>query len=642
MDAAVAFTIKKDGQTGLQLAAAEGIKDAIAVRFQDKLYDLTHLWPSGAQVSFLKRQDPEALDFLRHDAAHLTAQALTELYPDIQLAIGPATQDGFYYDLLNPTPLGEEDLQKIEDHMHTLVDRDDVLTRDEWERDKALAFFKKHDEPFKVEIIQDLPKDEILSVYTQGKFTDLCRGPHLPSTGLLGHGFKLLKLAGAYWRGDHKRPMLQRVYGTYFPSEKQLRVYLNQLKEAEKRDHRKVGKALELFHFQEEARGDIFWHPKGHTILRTLQSYIRQKLEKSGYQEILTPQVLSRSLWEKSGHWEKFRDAMISCDLPDSQEGKEPLALKPMNCPGHVQVFKNKLRSYRDLPLRFAEFGCCKRFEPSGALFGLMRLRAFTQDDGHIFCTPDMIASETKAFCDLLRSVYKDLGFTDVKVLFSDRPKVRAGDDATWDASEKALRDGALAAGLEFGENPGEGAFYGPKLEFILKDALGRSWQCGTWQVDYILPQRLGATYIGPDGNKHTPAMLHRAILGSFERFIGILIENYAGALPFWLAPLQLVLMPVTNAQEADVQKTASLFRDAGVRVFCDSRPDKIHGKIREWSLQKVPYIGVMGDKEVSDQTLSLRTFGKNYAETMDLTEAIQQLASKARMPHDSSIASAS
>jgi threonyl-tRNA synthetase len=451
----------------------------------------------------------------------------------------------------------------------------------------------------------------------------------------LGGGFKLLRLAGAYWRGDSKRPMLQRIYGTYFPSEKQLRAYLKQREEAEKRDHRKLGRALGLFHQQDEAQGDIFWHPKGWTVYRLLQTYIRARMEGAGYREIKTPQILSRSLWETSGHWDKFREAMITCNLPEGQEDKEPVALKPMNCPGHVELFKERTRSYRDLPLRFAEFGCCSRFEPSGALFGLMRLRAFTQDDAHIFCSAEMIEAETKAFCELLHTVYADLGFDEVEVLFSDRPDVRAGDDVTWDKAEAVLRAGAEAAGLSFGYNAGEGAFYGPKLEFVLKDALGRAWQCGTLQADFFLPQRLGATYIGADGQKHVPIMLHRAILGSFERFMGILIEHYAGAFPLWLAPLQAVVMPVSEAAEAYAHEVFQVLSRAGLRVEADVRSGKIHAKIREWSVQKVPYIVVVGEKEAAARQVSLRKFGKTTPWTEGLEEAARCLASEGRMPHD-------
>ena len=623
--------------TGAAHAKTCGIHDAVAVQFEGELYDLSRTWPAekAQELSFLRKGDAEALPFLRHDAAHLLAQAVKELYPETQVAIGPATADGFYYDFLFETPLGEDALAAIEAHMHELVKRDDVLTREEWSREDALAFFEKENEPFKVEIIQDLPADAVISVYRQGDFVDLCRGPHLPSTGLLGGGFKLLRLAGAYWRGDSKRPMLQRIYGTCFPSEKQLRAYLKQREEAEKRDHRKLGRALGLFHQQDEAQGDIFWHPKGWTLYRLLQTYIRARMEESGYREIKTPQVLSRSLWEASGHWDKFRDAMITCNLPEGQESKEPVALKPMNCPGHVELFKERTRSYRDLPLRFAEFGCCSRFEPSGALFGLMRLRAFTQDDAHIFCAAEMVKDETKAFCALLHKVYADLGFDEVEVLFSDRPQVRAGDDATWDRAEDALKAGAEAAGLSFGYNPGEGAFYGPKLEFVLKDALGRAWQCGTLQADFILPQRLGATYIGADGQKHIPIMLHRAILGSFERFMGILIEHYAGAFPLWLAPLQVVVMPVSEAAAAYAQEVFQTLSRAGLRVEADVRSGKIHAKIREWSVQKVPYIVVVGEKEAVARQVSLRKFGKTTPWTEGLEEAAEHLASEGRMPHD-------
>lgn len=646
---------------GFALAKKANIKDAVAVSVQGTLYDMEAQLPLSAFVNaddvplekledlsvkeaeklLMRRSCPEALPLLRHDAAHLLAQAVQSLYKGVQVAIGPATKDGFYYDFLFPKPVGEDALDAIEKRMHELVDADHKLFREEWSRAQALDYFTEKDpQPFKIEIIEALPEDAVITVYRQGDFLDLCRGPHAPSTGVLGHGFKLLRLAGAYWRGDAKRPMLQRIYGTYFPNEKQLRVYLKQREEAEKRDHRKLGRALDLFHLQEEAQGDVFWHPKGWTVYRLLQAYVRARMEQHGYQEIKTPQVLSRNLWEASGHWDKFREAMLTCNFPEGHEMKEPVALKPMNCPGHVELFKERTRSYRDLPLRLAEFGCCSRFEPSGALFGLMRLRAFIQDDAHIFCTSDMIADETRAFCALLHQVYKDLGFDSVEVLFSDRPAVRAGDEAVWDKAEEALQVGAKAANLTCGVNPGEGAFYGPKLEFVLKDALGRSWQCGTLQVDFILPQRLGATYIGDDGAKHVPVMLHRAILGSFERFLGILIEHYGGAFPLWLAPVQAMVLPITSDVDRYAQQVASTFQEKGFRVEADIKAGKVHGKIREYSMQKVPYLFVVGEKEAAAYTISVRTFGSTASKTMKIEEMLQALASKGRMPHDQSVKS--
>jgi len=633
----------KNGDTPLgthsaaQKSKVLGVKNAVAASYEGKLYDLSSLWPEEVSLTFIKRDDPEALSLLRHDAAHIMAQAVKELFSNVQVTIGPATSTGFYYDFKTEEPFKEEDLEKIEARMHEIVDRDLPFEREEWPRHKAIAFFKEKGEHFKAEIINDLPEGEVISVYRQGEFIDLCKGPHLPSTGVLGHGFKLLRLAGAYWRGDAKNPMLQRIYGTAFPSEKALRVYLKNLEEAAKRDHRLLGKQLSLFHFQEEAAGSVFWHPKGWSLYTAIETYIRERLSAEGYAEVKTPQMLSRHFWEKSGHWDKFRENMISCALPLGKEQKEPLAMKPMNCPGHVEIFKKHLKSYKDLPLRLAEFGSCIRFEPSGSLLGLMRVRAFTQDDAHIFCTPQMIESETQRFCRLLKSVYADFGFEDIEVKFSDRPALRAGEDKVWDRAEEALIKGASAANLTYTLNPGEGAFYGPKLEFVLKDTLGRSWQCGTLQVDMVLPDRLEASYIGEDGKKHTPVMLHRAILGSFERFIGILIEHYGGNFPLWMAPIQVAVLPLTNEFDHYAKKVYQALESKGLRVFLDERSQKIHAKIREQSLQKIPYLAIVGGKEALQNSVTLRQFGKKTSgETLTLKDMLEKLALEAEMPHTS------
>lgn len=646
-----------DTVTGEELAAHLGIKDAVAIALcatkkenasantpsnaddalDSTLYDLSKPWPrtQTADLKLIRRFDETALSLLRHDAAHIMAEAVKSLFDDVQVTIGPATKDGFYYDFFRKTPFKEEDLPLIEKRMHEIVDADVPFVREEWSREKAIAHFKAEGEVFKVELIEALPADEVISVYKQGSFLDLCRGPHLPSTGALGHAFKLLRVAGAYWRGDAKNPQLQRIYGTAFPNEKALKVYLNNLEEAKKRDHRRLGTDLDLFHIQEASPGGIFWHHKGWTLYTQLQQYIRMRLAREDYREVNTPQMLNRTFWEKSGHWEKFRENMLTCAYPKGYEQKEPLALKPMNCPGHVEIFKKGIKSYKDLPLRMAEFGCCSRFEPSGALHGLMRVRAFTQDDAHIFCAPEQIESETKAFCALLLSVYRDLGFEQVKVLFSDRPSVRAGSDAVWDKAEAALIAGTKAAGLAYKRNPGEGAFYGPKLEFVLEDALSRSWQCGTIQVDMVLPERLSANYIGPDGAKHTPVMLHRAILGSFERFIGILIEHYAGHFPLWLAPLQVAVLPITNDLDGYALKVVDTLKAKGLRVHGDTRSLKVHAKIREWSLQKVPFLAVVGAREEEGGQVALRTFGKKGTnEVVLLSDAAERLATLAKMPH--------
>mgnify|MGYP001598415615 CR=1 FL=1 len=591
--------------------------------------DLSHRIEKDTAVSIVTAGDADGLEILRHDCAHVLAEAAKELFPETQVTIGPVIENGFYYDFARATPFTPEDLEKIEARMREIVERDEKIVREEWDRDDAIRFFKGIGEHYKAQIIEAIPRGETLSVYRQGKFVDLCRGPHLPSTGKLGRAFKLTKLAGAYWRGDSKNEMLQRVYGTCWPDEKQLKAYLTMIEEAEKRDHRRLGREMELFHLQDIAQGSVFWHPKGWTLYRTIQDYMRRRLAASGYVEVNTPQLVARALWEASGHWEKFREHMFTA----TAEEESVLALKPMNCPCHVQIFKVGIKSYRDLPLRMAEFGSCHRNEPSGALHGLMRVRAFTQDDAHIFCTEDQIVSETRAFCDLLRRVYADFGFADVAVKYSDRPAKRAGSDAIWDKAEAALREATEAAGLACTHNPGEGAFYGPKLEFVLRDAIGRDWQCGTLQVDFVLPERLDAHYVGEDGAKHRPVMLHRAILGSFERFIGILIENYAGKFPFWLAPVQAVVATITNEADAYAGEVLAALGAAGVKAEADLRNEKINYKVREHSLAKVPAMLVVGGREARERTVALRRLGGEAQEALALQEAVARLAAEARGP---------
>ena len=617
--------------SGADLAADIGpglAKAALAIRISDEMADLSTVFETDAAVSIVTSKDEDALELLRHDTAHVLAEAVLEMYPGVQVTIGPSIENGFYYDFSVKDPFTPEDLEKIEARMHEIVKRDEEITREVWDRDEAIAFFKDNGQAYKAELISDLPADETITVYNQGDFIDLCRGPHLPSTGKVGAHFKLMKLAGAYWRGDSNNEMLQRVYGTAWADKKQLKQYLHMLEEAEKRDHRRLGREMSLFHMQDVAAGSAFWHPNGWTLYRTIQEYMRKRLERGGYVEVNTPQLVDRALWEDSGHWEKFRDAMFISEAED-----KILAIKPMNCPCHVQIFRHGTKSYRDLPLRMAEFGSCHRNEPSGALHGLMRVRAFTQDDAHIFCTEDQITEETKIFCDLLMSVYKDFGFEEVVIKFSDRPEVRAGDDATWDKAENALIEAVQAAGYEYDLNPGEGAFYGPKLEFVLRDAIGRDWQCGTLQVDFVLPERLDAAYVGEDGEKHRPVMLHRAILGSFERFLGILIENYAGRFPFWLAPLQVVVATITDEAKPYAEKVLKALNDAGLHAEADLRNEKINYKVREHSVQKVPVILVVGGREAEENTVAMRRLGGKDQEILALETAIDTLRQEAAMP---------
>ena len=617
--------------SGADIAADIGpglAKAALAVRVDGELTDLLAPIENDACIGIITSKDDDALELLRHDCAHVMAEAVKELYPETQVTIGPNIEDGFYYDFSRAKPFTPEDLEKIEARMREIVKRDEAITREVWDRGEAILFFKDAGEHYKAEIIEAIPKDESIGLYRQGDFIDLCRGPHFPSTGKIGRGFKLMKLAGAYWRGDSRNEMLQRIYGTAWFSEKDLKAYLHRLEEAEKRDHRRLGREMSLFHLQEEAAGSVFWHDKGWTLYRTIESYIRSRLAQAGYIEVNTPQLVDRSLWEESGHWEKFRENMFTAE---SEE--KILALKPMNCPCHVQIFRQGIKSYRDLPLRMAEFGCCHRNEPSGALHGLMRVRAFIQDDAHIFCTEDQITGETKAFCGLLLSVYKDFGFTDVSVRFSDRPELRAGDDAVWDRAEAALQQAVVAAGLEFTLDPGEGAFYGPKLDFVLQDAIGREWQCGTLQVDFVLPERLDASYVGEDGGKHRPVMLHRAILGSLERFIGVLIEHYAGKFPLWLAPLQAIVATITSDADAYAVRVAEEIKRVGLRVETDLRNEKINYKVREHSHAKVPVVLVLGKQEAEKETVALRRLDGEKQEILALDEAVNRLASEAVFP---------
>ena len=610
------------------LAIAESIgsrlaKSAVAIRINGQLSDLTTLIEDDSIIEIVTRTMNEGLELLRHDAAHAMAEAVKELFPETQVTIGPAIQDGFYYDFSRDEPFAPEDLELIENRMCEIVDRNEPITREVWARAEAVEFFKNQGESFKAEIIAAIPEDEDVSLYRQGNFIDLCRGPHLPSTGRLGKAFKLTKLAGAYWRGDSRNKMLQRIYGTAWANDKDLKLYLERLEEAERRDHRRLGQQMDLFHFQDEAVGAVFWHPKGWTLYQTLIGHMRQQQELAGYREVNTPELMDRSLWEASGHWEAFGENMFTSQTEDERIW----AIKPMNCPGHVQVFKQGLRSYRELPLRIAEFGKVHRYEPSGALHGLMRVRAFTQDDAHIFCTEEQITAETGAVCSLLLGIYRDMGFEDIIIKFADRPERRVGADDVWDRAENALKQAMDTLGLNYTYNPGEGAFYGPKIEFVLRDAIGRDWQCGTLQVDLNLPNRLGATYIGEDGSRHTPVLLHRAIFGSLERFIGIMLEHYAGNLPFWLAPKQIVITTITSDADEYAHKVAQQMKTAGLRIEMDLRNEKINYKVREHSLMKIPVLIALGKREVEEGTVSIRRLGQKGQKVVSLADAIHTLS---------------
>ena len=606
-------------------------KKVLAAKIDGELRDATREIEGDAKIELVTAQDPEGLELIRHDAAHVMAEAVQELFPGTQVTIGPVIENGFYYDFARDEPFSEDDFAAIEKKMAFIINRNDKFTREVWDRNEAIKLFKDMGEDYKAELISDLPEDETITIYKQGQWYDLCRGPHLPSTGKIGKAFKLMKVAGAYWRGDSNNAQLQRIYGTAWASQEDLDAHLKQIEEAEARDHRRLGRQLELFHFQEEAQGQAFWHPNGWTLYTVLRSYMARRQKEYGYQEIKTPQMMDRKFWEKSGHWAKYRENMFIAEIADEDK---VLAFKPMNCPCHIQVFNQGQKSYRDLPLRYAEFGSCHRYEPSGALHGLMRVRGFTQDDGHIFCTLEQVTDEVKAFTELLKSVYADLGFDDVKVNFSTRPDTRVGSDEYWDMAEDALGKAADASGLEVVLNEGDGAFYGPKLDFVLRDAIGREWQAGTIQLDPNMPERLDASYIGADDQKHAPVMLHRAVLGSFERFLGILIENYAGKFPLWLSPVQDVVATITSDADGYAEEVAKELRAAGLRVETDLRNEKINYKIRELSAdRKIPVIAVVGQKEADARKVALRRLGGRNQEIMSLEDAAAALSEEALPP---------
>ena len=603
-------------------------KAALAGKVDGKVVDTSYRIDRDAAVAIVTDRDPEGLEVLRHSTAHLLAYAVKELFPDAQVTIGPVIEDGFYYDFAYKRPFTPEDLEAIEKKMAELAKKDEPVTRQVMSRDDAVAYFKSLGEHYKAEIIASIPADQDISLYTEGKFTDLCRGPHVPSTGKL-KVFKLMKLAGAYWRGDSNNEMLQRIYGTAWASKEDLAAYITRIEEAEKRDHRRLGRQLDLFHLQDEAPGMVFWHPKGWTIWQQVEQYMRRVYQDNGYQEVKCPQILDRSLWEKSGHWANFKESMFT-----TESEKRDFAIKPMNCPGHVQIFNADLRSYRELPLRYGEFGNCHRNEPSGALHGIMRVRGFTQDDGHIFCSEDQIQAEVTAFNQQALAVYNDFGFTDVVIKIALRPEKRLGSDATWDRAENALREALRACGVAWQELPGEGAFYGPKVEYHLKDSIGRSWQCGTMQTDYQMPGRLGAEYVDHDDTRKVPVMLHRAIVGSLERFIGILIEHYAGALPLWLAPVQAVVLTITDRQASYAREVEARLRGIGLRVVSDLRNEKITYKIREHSLQKLPYQLIVGDKEMQATQVAVRTRGGEDLGAMPLDALLARLREEVAARH--------
>ena len=615
----------------LASAISAGLAKQVVLAVVDgDLQDLSKPLHDGASVELLKRDDPRVLPVLRHDTAHVLAQAVKELFPSAQITFGPATEEGFYYDFATERPLTPEDLEAIETRMHDIIKRDLPLIREEWSRTQAVSYFKSIGEHYKAEHIGSILETDAITIYRQGDWLDLCRGPHLPSTAAIGDGFTLTHIGGTHWRGDPNGDPLQRIYGTCFPDKKSLKKHLELRAEAEARDHRRLGPAMDLFHLQVEAVGSVFWHAKGLSLWHTVESYMRRRLSGDGYEEVRTPQLIDRTLWEASGHWDKYRPNMFIAESED-----RTLAVKPMNCPGHVQIFRQGITSYRDLPVRLAEFGSCHRNEPSGALHGMMRVRAFTQDDAHIFCTREQIGSETTRFCVLLRSIYEDFGFPEAHIKFADRPDQRVGSDETWDQAESALREAAQGAGLPFSEDPGEGAFYGPKLDFFLQDALARVWQCGTFQCDFVLPERLGATYVAASGEKETPVMLHRAILGSLERFIAILIENYGGAMPLWLAPTQAVVTTITDAADGWAGEFAEQLRTAGLRVETDLRNEKISYKVREHSLAKVPCIFTLGAREAQEHSVTLRRFGKKETETFSSPHGVVEQLRQEALPPD-------
>ena len=610
-------------------------KKSIACSVNGKLTDLSTKLTDDCSLTIHTTADTEiALELIRHDCAHILARAVQEIWPNVKVTIGPVIQDGFFYDFDKEEPFSENDIEKIESLMRSIIEKKDPVKNEIWDRKRAMRFYEDKNEPYKVELIKDIPTQEDVRMYWHGDWQDLCRGPHLVHTGQVpADAFKLTRVAGAYWKGNSKNKMLQRIYGVAFRNKEELKQYLFRLEEAEKRDHRKLGREMDLFHLQEEATGSIFWHPNGWKLYSILLEYMSRKLENSGYLEVKTPQIVDRKLWEKSGHWDKFRENMFIVEVDEQEKAPRINALKPMNCPCHVQIYNQGIKSYRDLPLRMAEFGACHRNEPSGALHGLMRVRAFLQDDAHIFCTEQQIESETKEFINLLSVVYKELGFADFKIKFSDRPENRAGSDQIWDRAEQSLKSATELAGYNYSVNKGEGAFYGPKLEFVLTDALGRDWQCGTLQVDFVLPDRLGSTYINDMGEKHTPVMLHRAILGSFERFIGILLENTSGRLPFWLAPTQIVIASITTNMEHYVEEIAVSFKNAGLRCIVDNRNEKINYKVREHSVSKIPIIAVVGEKELRTRSINVRRLGHKDSKTIPLKDAIRELSIEAIPP---------
>jgi len=604
-------------------------KQALLISVDGELKDLNHSISKDSSIKIFTSKDKEGLETIRHDTAHILAMAVQELFPGTQVTIGPVIEDGFYYDFARKEPFTTEDLEKIENKMKEIVDRDEKTYREVWKRNDAIEHFKKKGEIYKAEIIESIPEGEDVSLYFHGDWHDLCRGPHLSSTGKIGKYFKLTKVSGAYWRGDSNNEMLQRVYGTSWSTQKELDDYLNRIEEAEKRDHRKIGKEMDLFHFREESPGSVFWHQKGWSLFQKLISYMRMKQETAGYQEINTPEILDRSLWEKSGHWEKFGANMYTSTTPD----EKVFAIKPMNCPGCVQVFNQGLKSYRDLPLKMSEFGKVHRYEPSGALHGLLRVRAFTQDDAHIFCTEEQITEECLTVTNLILEIYKDLGFEEVILKYSDRPELRVGDDQVWDKSEAALLEAIKATKLEYSINKGEGAFYGPKIEFVLRDAIGRDWQCGTLQVDLNLPGRLGASFVDSDGNKKVPVMLHRALFGSLERFIGILIENYSGKLPFWLCPIQTIVIPISSDFDDYAKEVNSQLKKVGISSEVDLKNHNLNYKIREHSLTKVPMLLICGKKEVDSNTVTIRRLDSKKQETMDLKEFLKKYSALNKAP---------
>lgn len=635
------------GTTGMDIAndiSKSLAKASIAIKLNGELSDLSLPIEADTSIEIVKRNDDEALEMIRHDAAHVMAEAVQNLFPGTQVTIGPSIENGFYYDFARNEPFSTEDFEAIEKEMRKIVERASPFEREVWDREEALKYFRDKGEMYKAELIEDLPETEDIKIYKQGEWLDLCRGPHMPSTKQVGTAFKLLKVAGAYWRGDANNAMLTRIYGTAWRDQKELDAYLHQLEEAEKRDHRKLGQEMDLYHFQSEAQGSVFWHPKGYVIYNQLEAYIRRRLNTCGYKEIKTPQLIDNKLWEASGHWGKYRENMfvVPDEIPSGEEG-EPvvsdkafdklMALKPMNCPAHVQVFNQGLKSYRDLPMRLAEFGCCHRNEAHGALHGLMRVRQMTQDDAHIFCTEDQILTESIAFCSLVKDVYKDMGFDDVRVVLALRPENRAGSDEIWDKAEDGLRQALNEAGLEFEEEEGEGAFYGPKVEYHIRDAIGRSWQCGTLQLDFVLPERLDASYIGEDGNKHRPVMLHRAVLGTLERFIGIMVESYAGKLPLWLAPTQCVVATITGKADEYAQEVYDQLIAAGVRAELDIRNEKINYKVREHSVQKVPVMFVVGAREAEEKTVAIRRLGSKAQDVVQMDQAVQDLTAEVQPP---------